>query len=49
MTCLVDTDVLIDYLRNIEGAADYLDTIGDGSYSVSLRWNSPLAPQTKRT
>ena len=34
MTCLVDTDVLIDYLRNVEGAADYLDSIGDWTYSV---------------
>lgn len=29
MTYLVDTDVLIDYLRNVKGAADYLVSIGD--------------------
>jgi predicted nucleic acid-binding protein len=34
MTYLVDTDVLIDYLRNVEGAADYLDSIGEWTYSV---------------
>jgi predicted nucleic acid-binding protein len=34
MTYLVDTDVLIDYLRNMEGAADYLDSIGEWTYSV---------------
>jgi len=34
MTYLIDTDVLIDYLRNLEGAADYLDSIGDWTYSV---------------
>ena len=34
MTYLVDTDVLIDYLRNMEGAANYLDSIGEWTYSV---------------
>jgi predicted nucleic acid-binding protein len=34
MTYLVDTDVLIDYLRNVKGAADYLDSIGEWTYSV---------------
>src|SRR5215471_6338766 len=34
MTYLMDTDVLIDYLRNVEGAADYLDSIGEWTYSV---------------
>ena len=34
MAYLVDTDVLIDYLRNIKGSADYLDSLGEWSYSV---------------
>ena len=34
MTYLVDTDVLIDYLRNLESAANYLDSIGEWTYSV---------------
>ena len=34
MTYLIETDVLIDYLRNIEGAANYLDSIGEWTYSV---------------
>lgn len=34
MIYLVDTDVLIDYLRNMEGAADYLGSIGEWTYSV---------------
>jgi hypothetical protein len=34
MTYLVDTDVLIDYLRNIEDAANYLDSIGEWTYYV---------------
>jgi len=34
VTYLVDTDVLIDYLRNMEGAANYLDSIGEWTYSV---------------
>ena len=34
MTYLVDTDVLIDYLRTMEGAANYLDSIGEWTYSV---------------
>ena len=29
MTYLIETDVLIDYLRNMEGAAYYLDSIGE--------------------
>jgi len=28
MTYLIETDVLIDYLRNMEGAANYLDSNG---------------------
>ena len=34
MTYLVDSDVLIDYLRNRHGAADYLDSLGEWAYSV---------------
>jgi len=34
MTYIVDTDVLVDYLRNMEGAANYLDSIGEWMYSV---------------
>ena len=34
MTHLVDSDVLIDYLRNRQGAADYLDSLGEWAYSV---------------
>jgi tRNA(fMet)-specific endonuclease VapC len=34
VTYLVDTDILIDYLRNVKGAADYLDSIGEWTYSV---------------
>jgi predicted nucleic acid-binding protein len=31
---LVDTDILIDYLRRQEPAADYLDSLGEWSLSV---------------
>jgi len=31
---LVDTDILIDYLRRQEAAADYLDSLGEWSLSV---------------
>ena len=31
---LVDTDILIDYLRHQEAAADYLDSLGEWSLSV---------------
>ena len=34
MTHLVDSDVLIDYLRNRRGAAEYLDSLGEWTYSV---------------
>ncbi len=31
---LVDTDVLIDNTREVPGVADYLDSLGEWSYSV---------------
>src|SRR5436309_15977164 len=34
MTYLIETDVLIDYLRNMNAAANYLDSIGEWTYSV---------------
>ena len=34
MSHLVDTDVLVDHIRKIQGAADYLDSLGTWSYSV---------------
>ena len=34
MTYLVDSDVLIDYLRNRAGAAEYLDSVGEWAYSI---------------
>lgn len=34
MAYLVDTDILIDYLRHQEAAADYLDSLGEWSLSV---------------
>ena len=34
MSYLVDTDILIDFLRQKEAAADYLDSLGDWSLSV---------------
>ena len=34
MAYLVDTDILVDYLRHQEAAADYLDSLGEWSLSV---------------
>ena len=34
MPHLIDTDILVDYLRHIEAAANYLDSIADWSVSV---------------
>jgi len=34
MFYLVDNDVLVDYLRHIEPAANYLDSLGEWSVSV---------------
>ena len=34
MSYLVDTDILIDFLRQQKGAAEYLDSLGDWSLSV---------------
>ena len=34
MPYLVDSDVLVDYLRHIEPAANYLDSLGEWSVSV---------------
>ena len=33
--CLVDSDILIDGLRKVEGAGEYLDSLGDWSYSIA--------------
>lgn len=32
---LVDSDILIDGLRKKQAAADYLDSLGDWSYSIA--------------
>lgn len=34
MSHLIDTDVLVDHIRKISGAADYLDSLGNWSYSI---------------
>ncbi len=34
MAYLLDTDVLIDLFRENQGAADYIDSLDDWSYSV---------------
>lgn len=34
MSYLVDSDILVDYLRHTEAAANYLDSLGDWSVSV---------------
>lgn len=34
MAYLIDTDILIDYLRRQEAAAEYLDSLGEWSLSV---------------
>lgn len=34
MAYLVDTDILIDFLRRQEAAADYLDSLGEWSLSI---------------
>jgi len=34
MAYLVDTDILIDFLRQQKGVAEYLDSLGDWSLSV---------------
>src|SRR5438046_2571025 len=34
MAYLVDTDILIDFFRRNDSAADYLDSLGDWSVSV---------------
>ena len=34
MSHLIDTDIFVDYLRHIEAAANYLDSIADWSVSV---------------
>jgi len=34
MPHLIDSDILVDYLRHIEAAANYLDSIADWSVSV---------------
>ena len=34
MAHLIDTDILIDYLRHQESAADYLDSLAEWSLSV---------------
>ena len=49
MTHLVDTDVLIDYLRNMEGAANYLDSIGEWTYSVVTAMELITGAATRRT
>ena len=32
---IVDSDILIDALRKIPGAAEYMDSLGDWSYSIA--------------
>lgn len=34
MQYIIDSDILVDYLRHIEAAANYLDSLADWSVSV---------------
>jgi hypothetical protein len=49
MTYLVDTDVLIDYLRNVQEQLTISTQSTSGRTRSSPRGNSSLAPRTKRT
>lgn len=48
MPCLVDTDILIDLLRQREGAAEYLDSLANWSLSVVSGMELVAGAKSKR-